>query len=192
MLNKWAMAIGALVGFGYPTYQAYQKYAKLDPTMTIGRFLGFEPHPAGKEWMSSAKSEIMTLVGQDPRTGTGYVKQSPLAAWNSGYNYLQNKFFKQGEAWVVPFWLSLGAFFGTWFAKKIGRLGKFSRILTPLHKFSKGTLIATTIGALTMPGCEPPGPPNPNTIPMVQTSPGQYAPAPVPPNMYQTENRGAF
>lgn len=75
--------------------------------------------------------------------------------WNV-VNYLKYKFLgihpqglEGGSAWVFPFWASLIAFILT----KFKVLPK--RINQPLEGISKGALVASTIGALVLPGTRP-------------------------------------
>jgi hypothetical protein len=99
----------------------------------------------GGDYMSNLKSEYQFLLG----------KKSGV--WNTG-SWLKYKFLGispdtgQGgapSAWVLPFWLSLIGFI----ISKVGGTFKIPpRILTPLGKISKGALIASTMGALLLPG----------------------------------------
>lgn len=134
--------IGFLLGL-LPTWQSYNKYAAYDPTMTLGRFIGTEPHPDDKYYMSSVKTEMLTLVGQDPRAAKN---PSGKTDWPVD-KYLQYKFLNTESSWCIPFWLSLIGFV---LSKLKVIPQRLNRIVGPI---ATGSLVSTTIGALMLPAC---------------------------------------
>lgn len=104
--------------------------------------------------------------------------------WNV-LNYLKYKFLGTNpdgttghSSWMLPFWAGLITWIGTSVFKRF-RPGRASRIITPINKIAKGLTIVSAIGALALPGSGQTGPgANRATVNMVQTQPGQFAPAP--------------
>lgn len=147
MFNKWAAPLGFLGVLGYGTYDSYNKIAA---AFKANNWSATNPDPVGNKtpwerYIFLLKTEYTHLY-------------KPSAGWTPE-NYLKYKFLgtdpsgaQTGSSWSTPFILSLIGFVATTAAKLTGKLGKYSRIITPLNKLSKGALVASVIGALVLPG----------------------------------------
>ena len=141
MFNKWAAPAGFLGTLGYGMYDSYNRIVAANLTYpdSVGNKTPWERYL----WL--LKNEYTHLYKSD-------------ATWNPT-NYLKYKFLgidpsgaQTGSAWSTPFILSLIGFVATTIAKATGKLGKYSRIINPINKLSKGALVASVIGALLLPG----------------------------------------
>lgn len=163
LINKHASKLGFLFGLGVPTWQAYKKYSANIANVTPQKFIGIEAwkpedYAAIGYEPSSIKSEILTLFGQ-PNRGRG-AGEFPID------KYLEYKFLNDESVWKMPFWASLATWIGTAIANRLPIPSWAKRITKPLNGFSKGSLVGSAIGALTICGCpEPryPIPPPPNS-----------------------------
>jgi hypothetical protein len=153
--SRW----GSLVGFlGALAYGVWTSYSSVADWFTKGGYGEGKPDPVGN---TSAAGRYWWLLSNEYRHLYETVGDySPLGD-ATHKSYLHYKFME--SAWSKPFWISLIAFLGTTIAKMTGKLGKYSSILTPINKISKGVLAVSTIGALVLPGT-PPGYPN-NQLP---------------------------
>jgi len=133
-LDKYSMALGALIGFGVPAYMS----------------INSKSWTQGANWYKyftlGIPGELKSLFGQNPA-------MSPM-------DYLTYKFTNPSCVWVAPFWGSLIAKVLSGF----GFFGlvppKYNVVI---KKFANGMLITSTIGALALPGSDPAHSGNPAT-----------------------------
>jgi hypothetical protein len=183
IINRFGMPIGALIAGLMGVWKSYSDY-----------------QTAFKD--NAPQDYINTIIGGQIKDASGavlYTKTPEIShLWqNEGvwtpYKYLQFKFLghhpddpagtNRGSAWVIPFWIGLGATIAAPIARLFTHKGQ--RFLRPLSKVGKGMLVTSTVGALALPGCPKPGtsdfppPPPANVLSISQIQPGQFAQAPI-------------
>ena len=147
-IDRFAVAIGALIGFGVP---AYGSMTSLSWTKGQNWYKWFT------EGIPNSTKDLFALR---PEQGI------------KGFGMLQYKFLNPQSHWMAPFWISVGArilsglhFFGFMPAK-------YNSII---KKVSTGALIGTTVGALFCPGSAPYTGNNGTSITTTQTELAHYA-----------------
>jgi len=129
-IDRFAVAIGALIGFGIPAYSSMQSMI----------------WTKGPRWM------YWFTEGIPNATQDLFGIRTATPEWGKGLNLIQWKLTNPLSHWMYPFWISLGArilsgmqFFGFMPAK-------YNSII---KKVSTGALIGTTVGVLFCPGSAP-------------------------------------
>ena len=178
LINKWAAPIGFLGTLGYGLYTGYNSIVEANLTYPDA----FGSKTPWERYVNLLKTEYTHLYKSDPYWNpTTYLKYKFLGLDSSGAQV--------ASTWSTPFILSLFGFVGTTIAKMTGKLGKYSRIITPINKLSTGALVASVIGALAIPGTGKTGPGAPLALP------GQPRTLNMTPNqngVYQMKIEGAF
>lgn len=158
-IENWVTKNGDLIGFltafALPVKASYDKAKALwGDQYSIMHFLGLaKPLEGHGGYSASIASEIKALFGIQQFPGI------PKEQQMNPVEYLTWKFTNPQSSWRMPFWASLGAYL----ACKWGLLDmalsfittKHRRITTPVQKVAGGALIASTIGALIIPGSTP-------------------------------------
>ena len=138
--------IGFLTGLIAPLKSAYDTYMES----------GFWQYPSAEKSIGNffklgVPMEVSQLLNQPVPggrdKGLGTIK------------YLEYKFLNDECRWKAPFWASLGVYLACKFGIPQMLVGlvskKATRIFRPIQKIAGGALVATTLGALVLPGTKP-------------------------------------
>lgn len=151
-VDRYAMIIGAALGFGVPAYQSMQSMMWTKGARWIYWFT---------EGIPNAVQDLFCMRSQTPE-------------WGKGLNLVLWKFTNPQSHWMMPFWISAIGSIVLGFARDIAP-AKFKRPMHALQKMSTGATIATLIGGLFCPGSNGNVAPSGTSITSTQTELAHYA-----------------